>query len=56
MSHALRRRLGRVGLVVALLAGVLVVSFGTGYRASQAVLDDGSAAPDQGPHGGPGQR
>ena len=44
MSHALRQRLGRVGLVVALLAGVLVVSFGTGYRASQAVLDDGSAA------------
>lgn len=29
--------------MVALLAGVLVVSFGSGYRASQAVLDDGSA-------------
>jgi beta-lactam-binding protein with PASTA domain len=43
VSRALRQRLGRVGLVVALLAGVLVVSFGSGYRASQAVLDDGSA-------------
>jgi beta-lactam-binding protein with PASTA domain len=43
VSHALRQRLGRVGLVVALLAAVLVVSFGSGYRASQAVLDDGSA-------------
>jgi beta-lactam-binding protein with PASTA domain len=43
VSHAVRQRLGRVGLVVALLAGVLVVSFGSGYRASQAVLDDGSA-------------
>ncbi|HSV67588.1 MAG TPA: PASTA domain-containing protein [Mycobacteriales bacterium] len=44
MSHALRTRLGRIGLVAALLAGVLAVSFGTGYRASRAALDDGSAA------------
>lgn len=43
MSHALSSRLGRIGLVAALLAGVLAVSFGTGYRASQAVLDSGSA-------------
>lgn len=44
MSHALPTRLGRIGLVAALLAGVLAVSFGTGYRASRAALDDGSAA------------
>lgn len=44
MSHVLRSRLGRIGLVAALLAGVLAVSFGSGYQASQAALDDGSAA------------
>jgi beta-lactam-binding protein with PASTA domain len=43
VSHALRQRLARVGLAGVLLAGVLGVSFGSGYRASQAVLDDGTA-------------
>ncbi len=36
-------RVGRIVLVVTLLAGVLAVSFGAGYRSSRAVLADGSA-------------
>ncbi|HEV2089001.1 MAG TPA: hypothetical protein VGR21_11885, partial [Cryptosporangiaceae bacterium] len=36
-------RAGRIVLVVTLLAGVLAVSFGAGYRSSHAVLADGSA-------------
>ena len=43
LRTTLRSKLTRVALAGALVASVLVVSFGTGYRASQAVLDDGSA-------------
>jgi hypothetical protein len=43
MRARLRTSLGHIGLVFALLAGVLVIAFGTGYRASTALLSDGSA-------------
>jgi beta-lactam-binding protein with PASTA domain len=43
VGEQLRTRLGRAGLALVLLSGVLAVSFGAGYRASSAALDDGSA-------------
>jgi hypothetical protein len=43
MARSTRERLMRAGLVLALLAGVVVITFGAGYRASNALLDGGSA-------------
>jgi len=43
LRATVRARFTRLVVVLAVLAGVLVVAFGTGYRASQAVVDDGSA-------------
>jgi PASTA domain len=43
MSRLSRERLIRSGLVLALLAGVLAVTIGTGYRSSEALLDSASA-------------
>ncbi|TDD92502.1 PASTA domain-containing protein [Actinomadura rubrisoli] len=43
MTASTRERLLRGLLVVALLAGVVAVTFGGGYRASHAMLDDASA-------------
>jgi beta-lactam-binding protein with PASTA domain len=43
MRGKLRTSFGHLGLVFAVLAGVLAVAFGTGYRASTALLGDGSA-------------
>jgi hypothetical protein len=43
MARSTRERLMRVGLGLALLAGVVAVTFGAGYRASNALLDGASA-------------
>jgi beta-lactam-binding protein with PASTA domain len=43
LRATVRARFTRLVVVLAVVAGVLVVAFGTGYRVSQAVLDDGSA-------------
>lgn len=43
MSRLSRERLVRCGLVFVLLAGVLVATFGAGYRSSGALLGDASA-------------
>jgi beta-lactam-binding protein with PASTA domain len=43
LRTTVRARFTRLVVVLAVLASVLVVAFGTGYRASQAVVDDGSA-------------
>jgi hypothetical protein len=43
MSRLSRERLVRLGLVFALLAGVLVATLGAGYRSSEALLGDASA-------------
>ena len=41
LRTTVRARFTRLVVVIAVLASVLVVAFGTGYRASQAVVDDG---------------
>ncbi len=43
LGRTVRSRVTRLAVVLAVAASVLIVAFGTGYRASQAVLDDGSA-------------
>ena len=43
LGSAVRARLTRLLVVLAVAAGVVVIAFGSGYRASQAVVDDGSA-------------
>ena len=43
MTTSARERLTRVALGLVLLAGVVAVTFGAGYRASDALLDGASA-------------